>query len=137
MFHTKKTWHPGCWIVNFRRFLFICDTDHSNEFFLFLLQEAIKDKALERARQKEWEKAHAVDSKKEPYNPFEGMKRQATILAQQAEKSPRQGPSLSKSTSGKTFSPAASLQSSAFKAVLKEREEKEHEESPPQSPPPT
>ena len=108
--------------------------------FRFSLQEVIKVKALERARQEEWEKAHAVDSKKEPYNPFEGMKRQATILAQQAEKSPRQGPSLSKSTSGQKFSPAASLQSSVIKAVLKEREEtmmKEQDESPPQSPPPT
>ena len=73
--------------------------------FPFSLQEVIKVKVLERARQEEWEKAHAVDSKKEPYNPFQGMKRQATILAQQAEKSPRQGPASSKSTSGQTYSP--------------------------------
>ena len=81
---------------------------------------------MERARQEEWEKAHAVETKKGPYNPFEGMKRQATILAQQAEKSSQ--PGGSSKPEKQTFSPAASLQRSAFKAVMKEREETMMEE---------
>ena len=67
---------------------------------------------MERARQEEWERQHASEKKREPYNPFEGMKRQATMLKQQSEKSPRQPPALAsgEGSGGQTFSPAASLQ---------------------------
>ncbi len=93
-----------------------------------LFQEAIKQRAIERARQDEWEKENAIEALQQPINPFQGMRRQATLLAQQmravreqdaaetSEESPRQPPALPGSAQP---SPAASMQAAALKEMMK------------------